>query len=188
MQDVGVIDLSKIPPARLERARERGQKIHTATEIIDRDGMDLDWSTVEEEFLPHISAWISFVENERFVIDQSMIEQPTYHTKRFYGCTADRRGDFHWDIGPVPAVIEIKNTYSSENYWRMQSAAQENAMRSHDWLSDYKDPALRAAVNLKKDGTYELQWHHNPYRDVDGSKDFHDFLCCLRTYQLKRMK
>lgn len=188
VQDVGVgLDLKSIPKANLERARERGEKIHLAAEYYDRDM--LDWSTVDPAFVPYLSAWISFLENEHFIVDMDMIEEPTYHKQFQYGCTADRRGEFHLDAGPVPGVVEIKNTYSSAAYWRMQTASQEQAMRSHGWCEGLdQNEVIRCAVNLKKDGNYEMMWHNNPYKDKDGSKDFRDFMCCLRVYSMRRAK
>lgn len=177
VQDVGVVNLSSIPPKVLENARERGHKIHTALQYLDEDR--LDWGSVDPAFYGYIQAWISFCEKEGFRPNLDTIEMPTYHKAYRYGITPDRDGIFNRVDAPYPGIVEIKNTYSPAWYWCMQTAAQEHARRSHDWLDSADTPVLRCAVKLNKDGTYLPIWHRDP-------NDFKYFISCLVTYGLKR--
>jgi hypothetical protein len=176
---VGIVDLSHIPKDRLEKARERGQKVHEATQYFDEGR--LDWSTVDPSLLPYVSAWLAFIDNEGFVVDPMFIEKPTYHKTFFYGIIPDRFGHFRGRrYNGRRAVTEIKNTYTNADYWGIQTSAQAQALHSHGLDIDPKT-VLRLAVNLKPDGTYVLEEHEDP-------NDFRYFMSCLMVYGLKRKK
>lgn len=178
IQDVGIVDLSHIPKDRLEYARERGSKVHEATQYYDE--LRLDWSSVDPKFMGYVVAWTSFIENEHFVVDLDYIERPTYHKSFHYGVTPDRFGHFSGGhkFGERNAVVEIKCTYDVAPYWGMQTSAQAAALQSHGLAIDPKK-VLRMAVVLKGDGSYRLDVH-------DNTHDLANFMACYRVYGLKR--
>lgn len=183
LKDVDVHNLDHVPPDRLERARQRGHYVHLCAEWIDR-GIGVNWEELDPGLVGRVKAWESFVRNEDFVVDPKYIEQPTYHKILRYGITPDRLGYFgaqqkrdYWHDRPV--VVEIKNQYSQEDYWRMQTAAQVQAVISHTPTS--YDKFVRLSVNLKDDASYVLE-------EFSHDRDWHDFLACLKVYNLKRKK
>ena len=176
IEDVGIYDLSSIPRGVLDKAADRGHKAHLATQYLDQ-GI-LDWDSVHAELVPYVKAWEAFRKNEQFVPHPSWIEVPTWHTKFQYGVTPDRFGDFHKKEGPVPAIVEIKCTYSVEKYWGLQTASQAYAIASQGVDFD-PQTVLRLAVKLNRDGTYTPDYHNKP-------TDFSEFMTCLKMYGMKR--
>lgn len=180
LQDVGVVDLSSIPPKVLEKARERGEKVHLACQFYDQNRMD--WTSLDEELLGRVMAWIRFCQDCKFKPAMCGIEVPTYHKQFLYGITPDRYGILSFKGVNHPAVVEIKNTYAEEqDKWGMQVAAQEAALKSHGKLDPKAENVLRFSVNLKADGTYVLQLHDDPTA-------LNKFMSCLCVYGLKRKK
>jgi len=185
LQDVGVVDLSSIPPKVLEKARERGHKVHLACQYVDENRMD--WASLDEELLGRVTAWIKFCSDYQFKPAMCGIEVPTYHKQFLYGITPDRYGT----IGrirdsiatrPWASVVEIKNTYAEEtDKWGMQVAAQAAALKSHGKLDPKDNNVVLYSVNLKADGSYVAQLHDDPTA-------LNKFMSCLCVYGLKRSK
>lgn len=173
LKDVGIVDLSGIPHDILEKARQRGTFVHQATQYLEEG--TLDWDTItHSDIRNRILAWARFIEQEGF--KSVLMEKPIYHRVFRYGVTPDRLGLID---GGTAAVVEIKNTANQASYWKYQTAAQVHALWSHGAIDCAPEKVLRFAVNLKGDGTYHVQHHHD-------DSDFKCFLAALTVYNMKR--
>jgi len=80
-------------------ARDRGTRIHEATEIFDALGIYPD----EEELIPYIKAWAKFIEDSKAIVLQS--EKSVYHESLWYAGTLDRV----MLIDHKRAIVDIKS-------------------------------------------------------------------------------
>lgn len=144
IQAAGLKDFSKIDPAVLERARQRGTAVHAACHYLDEG--DLDWATVSPEIEPYVRAW------ERFKADTSVeimyIEQSRINAPLLLGGTPDRVVIMNGSRG----IIDLK-TYKPDRVAGVQLAA-------YSYLEFGPQPAIAGAKRwglwLKDNGKYSL--------------------------------
>lgn len=158
----------KVPGGYLEPAAFRGTWVHRATELVDED--DLDWSTVPAEFKPYIDAWSLFKQRTGFVPDLS--EERVFSKRHWYAGMLDRAGSFEI-LDARPCVLDIKTTAVLHPVVALQTAAYQAALPPAI-AKRYKGP--RCTVQLRKDGTFRLEWHKSP-------NDLARFLAALTLYQ-----
>ena len=96
LKEAGIIDTRFYT----ESGAENGKRRHLLTEYFDK-GI-LDWSSVIEEDLPYLEAWIQFKIDKKITI--SHIEQQMYHELLGYSGTIDRLVL----IDGEPYVLDIK--------------------------------------------------------------------------------
>jgi hypothetical protein len=133
---------ANIPPAVLERARQRGQDVHLATELDDEN--DLDEETLDPEIAGYLAGWRKFKADTKARI--LFGEKPLYHPSMRYAGRPDR-------------VVEIEKFN-----WLLDYKAVAEVMEPvHVQLCGYAmllEPAWpiqkRAALHLRPDGTYRL--------------------------------
>lgn len=123
-----------------EEARERGRRVHRATELLDTEG--LDWNTVREEERGYVEAWQLFQEQTGYVPRE--VELATWSSIHGHAGCIDRLG-FYREQPEVEVVTDIK-TGSLPRWVRFQ-------------LSGYVEtlPVLHRkveAVTLYPDGTW----------------------------------
>jgi hypothetical protein len=159
-------DYSRIPPERLERARQEGQHIHKMVELHFRDDLQVD-------FLPpwmrgHYAALLRFVEETGY--ENYAAERRLYHRTMGYAGTMDLAGQMHRLKRARPAVIDVKRSLYAGPAIGLQDAGYLDASNSEKEL-----PRLdhRYALVLRADGSYRLE----PYEDRD---DHAAFLACLQ--------
>ncbi len=129
-----------IPPAILETARQRGEAVHRAIELMEQG--DLDESSLDERIMPYVMAHKAFVRDSgyRVVATEEMVTHPTLG----YRGRLDSRGWLH----RVRTVLDQKATATIHPAVGVQSAAYALALEEpHRAL---------AAVHLRRDGTYRL--------------------------------
>lgn len=137
LKAVGIIDTRFYNDA----GRARGKAVHRALELIDRN--ELDWGSADPRTYGYIEAYLKFKEEKDLLSwADNIIEEPTYHKQKLYGCTPDRV------IGTT--VLDIK-TGGSEQWHALQLTGCADALRSHgmniDRLWD---------VYLKDNGTFKI--------------------------------
>jgi hypothetical protein len=172
LDSVGLIDLDNIPGDTLEQKRLLGDSVHYACRLIDQTN-DLDWDSVHPDTVGYIVAYENFCKKAKFEPERDWVEKSMIHQANgmSYGLTIDRVGR----LSGVKhrCVVELKCTYKPETSWRIQTAAYELAVPKKD--GEYIG---RLAVQLRKDGTFQLFLHENP-RDKDM------FLYCLAVIHWK---
>jgi hypothetical protein len=168
LEDAGVIDYSFISHATREMALHRGSMVHLACQLYDE--RDLVESSVDPAIVPYLNAWKRFLSETGFILETDQIEKRFYNERWAYAGTRDRRGK----LRGMPTVADIK-TNDAPEWVRMQLAAYCEFER-------FPTTVGRMAVELHSDETYRAV----PISIKDHQRDFNDFCCCLRTYQLKR--
>src|SRR5690606_3454689 len=165
LEAVGIIDYSYIPRETREMALERGSMVHRATEFDDAG--DLDDETLDPILAPYVTA------NRRFRADvgfePELIEHRDFHRVYKYAGTLDRRG-----VALKRKIIVDYKTNLAEEWVRMQLAA---------YAGFFPAPSefVRWCVELHSDSTYRII----EYQPAAWRRDFNDFLCALRCYQLQ---
>lgn len=146
-------DWSRVPPAVLRAAQERGTYVHKLTEAYDLGLLDEAAMLADPQharFHGYLRAWKAFLQDHdpRWFA----IEQPMYSARLKYAGTPDRRGSLH---GSMPGVwtIDIKTATDAHEPWGVQTAAYRSMFAEQD-----PEAALdrRGTVQLAADGSYEL--------------------------------
>ena len=162
-----MLDFSMVNPEVLKRAQELGTAVHRATELYDKDDLDID--SLSDELKPYLSGWIRFKNECSF--EPATIESRLFHPLHGYSGTSDRTGLVRGRM----AVLDIKKMATPGPVIGMQLSAYQ-ALHSLD------GPKIldRYALGLRPDGTYRMV----PYKDP---LDFPAFLSLLtlRNWRLK---
>lgn len=146
-----VTDFSGINPAVLAYAADRGTAVHYGCELYDKD--DLDWSSLSDELVPYVEAWVDFRATTGFKPER--IEERVFHPGLFYAGTLDRTGVLYGEL----AVIDIKSTSQMYPAVGLQLAAYQEALHASN--PDAPKHTKRYAVQLKSDG----KWKLHEYKD-----------------------
>lgn len=151
----------------LEHASARGRAVHKACELYDKN--ELDYSTLDEQIIPYLEAWILFIKDTGFVVGYS--EQVVYSNKFRYAGTLDRTGI----IAGRRVIVDIKTTVALSPVTGLQLAGYKQA--ALEYLGSPGE-GKRFAVQLKDNGKYLIKEYSDP-------SDFNVFLSCLQLYQWK---
>ena len=130
------------PIWQLEAAADRGTKVHTSTEVLDKTGR----AEIEDDYLPYLEAYARF--RREHEVTWELIEHPDYHPTLRYAGTIDRYGM----VDGYRTLADLKTTYTvykplcsaSLNLYRLILEAREKAVER------------LLIIHLKKDGTYKL--------------------------------
>jgi hypothetical protein len=135
-------DVSHVPPVALEYGRERGTYVDRACRC--HDAGCLDWEALDDRLKPYVEAWSLFKSKEPWQpgTTEALVLQTWLRT---FGYT-DRVGCF--DLHGT--ILDIKTSDHIGTSYRLQLAS---------YLTNPRERAC--AVQLKKDGTYELHWLKN---------------------------
>lgn len=160
-------DLSMIPSAALETARQKGVACHRMVEL-DAKG-DLDEATLPEWMAPVLVEWRKFVRESGFRVIDS--EKKVYHQTYRYAGTLDLYGEMRG----APAYIDVKRSFMAGNVIGLQLAAYR-AADSNEHKG--RRAAQRYALRLKEGEPYRMQAFADP-------NDFNVFTACLIRHQWK---
>ncbi|APQ14697.1 hypothetical protein BJP27_24290 (plasmid) [Pseudomonas oryzihabitans] len=165
-----------VPMPILEAAAERGTRVHRAVELLCQDR--LDWTTVDDELIPYLEAWLAFCDAMRpeFIAT----EKRTYHPTAKYAGTLDLELVLHGKPKAKLAVLDVKSCIQVMPTTGPQTAAYqhaENATRKKaaDQIKE------RYALRLGRDGKFDLI----PYA-ASPVADLNDFMACLRVLRFKQ--
>ena len=125
----------------LDRAADRGTKVHKACETLDLYGK----VEISDEFAPYVAAYLQF--RKEHEVQWQMIEQSMYHTEDRYAGTVDRYGL----LDGVHTLVDFKTSYVVQ---KRLAIAQLNLYRRMLQRNGY--PVDRQVIlHLTKDG-YKL--------------------------------
>ena len=170
LEDVGIVDYSRLPGSTREMALRRGSAVHAACHYDDEG--DLDETQLAEEILPYLRAWRKFCASVCWKWDR--IEFRSHNAKYGYCGQLDRAATIPGKSAQV--LLDIK-TGVAQHWTRYQVAA---------YAAFFENPRayLRMAVELHKDETFKV--HEYPGRD--WAADFAVFSAALVVYREKRRK
>ena len=170
MQCAGLIDLSMIPAAVLEHARQQGKAIH---QMVEWEAKGVGYAC-PEWLVPYRRAWHAFVEWSGFELWAS--EERLYNERYGFAGTPDLIGVPRKFKDPQPAVIDLKRRLASGSAINVQLAAY-----AETW--NLKHGADKHLIVRRR---YGLQLLDNdsatPYKclSFESKTDFQDFLICLQ--------
>lgn len=149
---------SGVNPELLDFAAARGQAVHAATALDDRD--DLDDASLDPQLCPYIEAWRRFKREAHY--EPWAIEMAVAHGRFRYAGTLDRVAAVNGKF----AVIDIKSGLIPITAGPQLAAYAE----AYDWLvrdaalapHPPEMPKLRYVVQLRPDGCYRLEKFTSP--------------------------
>jgi hypothetical protein len=163
LRAAGLIDFSGVPLPVLDPARERGTRVHLATELDDRGELDIG-SVIPEE-LGYLDAYRRFKREAGFIA--TSIEQRVYSHRYWYAGTLDRIGLMR----KKRCLLDIK-TGAPQRAVGPQTAAYKAALPMN--------VMPRFAVYLQPDGSYQLA-------SLNDSDDLAVFLAALRLVTWRKL-
>lgn len=166
-------DFSMVKDEILNLARERGDAVHKATELLDQD--DLAWDSLDARIVPYVEAWKAFKAESGWVPVE--MEQRVYHTVHRYAGTFDRVLWKNEGTRCRYAMCDIKTVSQLHPATAVQTAAYAAAYeRPRTFHQDV--PLERCAVKLQPDGRYRLKFY-------EDKGDFGTFLSLLNIHRFK---
>jgi hypothetical protein len=131
------------PQLAMDKAADRGTKVHKATESIDKYGS----AEIEEDIAPYLQAYVQFLKD--YKPDWEKIEWAV-NNGTLYAGTLDRYGT----LGDKKVILDIKTTGSIGVLTKVLYTAAQNLYRMAI-ESENKVDAIYI-LQLKKDGKYRL--------------------------------
>lgn len=141
-------DFDRVPQAILENARDRGERLHQAINLYNRD--ELDYDSLDDETRAGVHAWDRFINESGAAVIAS--EQPIYHSKLGYAGTPDTV--LYWNNRTV--IPDIKASFTVPRTVGPQTRAYAEAYRDQYGLL----PA-RYCIHIK-DGKYTAHRRDDP--------------------------
>lgn len=173
LQDYGLIDLSMVPPDRLEYKRQLGIAVHYATHLLDEH--NLDESSLNPVIVPYVDAYRKFLEISGFEPKHSELK---LFSKRWrFAGTLDRQGLLEYKGKLLEVIIDLKCTWEMYPSTGPQSAAYQ-ILFEENFGTKIKG---RFGLQLKENGNYELYLYADP-------SDAQTFLSCLRLHHWRQEK
>ena len=130
------------PDWQLEAAADRGTKVHSAAEILDKYGS----AGIEEEYAPYLEAYASFLREHD--VNWELIEHAGFHPHFLYAGTIDRYGVLDGER----TLVDIKTTYTVH---KPLCAATLNLYRLILEANGYTVDQM-AILHLRKTGKYKI--------------------------------
>jgi hypothetical protein len=173
LEDVGIVDFSKVPPETRRRALDRGRIVHLCARYdaeLELQGQQLADDQIDESVYGYVMAARSFRREKRFVADQ--IEIGSYHAQLLYGGTPDLVGHFEGEAAPT--LIDYKTGAASE-WVRYQTAA---------YVAFLRNPRLyrRVCVELHEDATYAVRFVREGRH---FQEDYNVFISALNSFRVR---
>jgi hypothetical protein len=165
----GLINFDFVSPDVLEYSADLGKKVHSTTELYDRQ--DLDVTTLHPTLISYLESWIKFKKAYNFI--PYGIETQYFHPVYKFAGRLDRVG--YIDAGGYMALVDIKSGVKAKHH-EIQTAG-------YKILYDYgkkraEQIKRRFCVYLSEDD-YKVEEHKN-------NNDMNVFLSCLSITNYKR--
>ena len=168
LRGAGLIDMSFVPSAILERAQLFGTAVHRATELWDKGVLDI--SKLSAPLVPYLEGWKKFLKDYNIQIDPDEMEKQFTSSKWGFKGTPDR-----WPvIGRRRTLVDIKSSTSMQPSTRIQTAAYEILLEENGIKI-----VQRWCVQLNEKGTYKVE----PYTKTS---DRTVFLAALTVFNFKK--
>lgn len=167
-----LVDLSKIPPDALERARQEGVAVHKMVELDCAGTLDVD--ALPEWMRPVYRAWQEFKAMSGFVPVLSEFQgySPTFGYAGTLDLVCELPNLRDW---PGAALLDVKRSLLAGPVIGLQTAAYEALIRSDKAMPRIR---RRGALRLNKDGKLRLE----PF---DDPSDFTVFSSLLTIHKWK---
>jgi len=146
-------DFSRVPWDVLERAKDRGTRVHRAGELLLRE--ELDWSSLDDEVRPYIVGLQKFLDDTKFV--PLTTGTKVYHESLGYAGAIDCTG--FWRNGHC--IVDWKTSVATPRTVGPQLSAYLEALNT----TRKTKITRRYCIRLQADGTYK----------VDPQKTLSDF-------------
>lgn len=152
-QAEGLVNYSNVPEYILNAAQYFGSAVHLMCELWDRNNLDLE--TLDENLLPFLEGYKTFLKDYKVEVIPSWIENPSYSEKWLYATTPDRLAK----IGKDYVVYEIKTTNKMQPSVELQTAAHKIVIEEQERIRVAKRYGIKLLPNK-----YEV-FEYNKARD-----------------------
>lgn len=177
---MGLVRLDGIPGFILERARQRGSDVHELLHYYNEG--DLDWSTVDPEYVGYLEAWQRFLGERAFQL--RLCEYRVASRRHRVAGTLDCLGV----LDGQGALIDFKTGDPDDVSADLQTAGYVlMAYETAEWdarlaavLAEFRT-LRRHAVRLRKHGEFQVETYDIP-------KDFTDFIALVSAWHVARSR
>lgn len=152
LRSAGLADYSSVPENILERAADRGKKVHEACHYFDQD--DLDPETLDKKIAPYVAAWRAFRLHCDGTLAITGIEEMhlgELNDLRF-GMTVDRLAQFEG----CRAILDIKTGSEIYKHHAIQLAGYAIGLESRGSAIQRVSNYRRLIVHLRRNATYQI--------------------------------
>lgn len=158
LRTVGLINFDGVPSGILEKARDRGTRVHKAAQYLTEG--TLDWATVDDSERGYVEAYARFLATSQLrVLAQ---EVRLWHPSYAIAGTTDAVG--WWD--GRPAVADLKSGNPDLVAARYQLAFYAMMLRESpplEWIDvTTSTPITRISIAVRKDGTFRADVYTDP--------------------------
>lgn len=165
IKEAGLSELNSVPQEILEEKADIGNKVHKATELYDRDNLDVD--SIHPILLNYVSSWEKFRKDFQFIPEEIELEL-VHNLYRFAG-RVDRVGTIYGKKSKV--IVDIKTGMKLKSH-SLQTAGYKLLYEQNGKISK------RFSVYLTQED-YKISEHKNRY-------DENVFLAALTITNYKR--
>lgn len=161
LRDSGLIRLDGVPEFILERARKRGSAVHELIHFSNED--DLDWSSVDEAYLPYLNAWMAYKTERqpRVLLCEYRIASRRHRVTGTLDLLCEI-GDDGWILDYATGDPEdVSKDFQTASYlglameWASEDPRLAQVLRRHArWR--------RAAVRLMRTGSFRVTEYDDP--------------------------
>lgn len=155
----GLSNFDGADPDDMANAARRGDLLHQAVEVYNRDREGLDPNWITEEITGYFDGYLAFERETGFRPDPAWTEMPMIVTVQ--GMSLGLKPDCFGRLGKWDAVVEIKAASSVQPSWSIQTGLQEMGI----FRSNHVGRVQRFALQLFKEGRYKLHPHTNHQED-----------------------
>ncbi len=171
LSNAKMIDFSMVQPDILERALKFGTAVHKATELQDKENLDIE--NLDISLMPYLEAWCKFKKDTGLTI--LSIEERVFSPRFRYAGTLDRR----ILLKRRHTVLDLKAGVDFHPASAVQLEAYKEAWNEGKPVKEkIKD---RIIVQLCPDGTYKF-----PNYEYYQKTDFAVFLAALTLHNWRR--
>ena len=166
-------DFAGIAPSVLEKARERGERVHRFLELEDRELGFGDEPT--EDIAGYVHGWRRFKRDTGFVAD--LVESVVVSKRYQYGGQLDRKGSMTGE--PRVVVLDIKCVAAMTKATPLQTAGYTLALPEVESGKLQFADVARKGVQLLPAGPTETSPGYKLYNSEDRA-DLHDWVAAVR--------
>jgi hypothetical protein len=160
------VDFSKVPPATLKVAGERGTAVHEACALYAQGIPALSIPPEISGYVESYKRWFDQLIDEAILVEERLFDYASGYNGQL-DLVARTKGGENW-------LVDLKSPVTLSKSWRVQIAAYKNLCEKHGIKVD-----RAGSLRLRSDGgNPKMDWYEG-----SAAKDFNIFLSALNCHR-----